>query len=147
MSKTKEEWNEVSGEFGKSVRWTEEAKSTWEGENSVYVGDEIHGLLDSKREGVGDNAANIYEIMTTDHGMLSVWDTTVLRDKMTKVMIGQEVKIVYKGETKPKGGGKPYKTFAVFYKDPSDDFLKEINLAKVKAMSGAEEVAVEDIPM
>ena len=135
------EWKEVTGEFGKSVRWTEEPQREWEKENTVFTGGEVHGILDDIRRGVGENEANIYEIFTAEYGPVSVWDTTVLADKMKKVLVGSEVKITYEGEVKPKTGGKAYKQFKVLYREDVDaDLQKVIDGLRLKANLGGEEV-------
>lgn len=135
------EWKEVTGEFGKSVRWTEEPQREWEKENTIWTKGEVHGILDDIRRNVGENEANIYEIFTAEYGPVSVWDTTVLADKMKKVMVGSEVKITYEGEVKPKNGGKAYKQFKVLYREDVDVDLQEvINGLRLKANFGGEEV-------
>lgn len=133
---------EVVGDMGKAVRWTEQPKNDKEKENTIFVGDTVHGILENVRHGVGENNATIYEINTLDHGVLTIWDTTVLHDKMRKVLVGYEVKIVYTGEQSPKGGGKAYKTFQVFYgEEPDADMVKKLDEARLK------EVEAADIPL
>ena len=135
------ELKEVTGEFGKSIRWTELASGPWEEENSIFLGAEVHGILEDIRTNVGENDANIYEIFTVENGLISVWDTTVLKDKMKKIMVGSEVKIVYEGDVKPKAGGKAYKTFKVLYSEsPDEDLIGSINALKLKEDMGGEEV-------
>jgi len=135
------DWKEVTGEFGKSVRWTEEPQREWEKENTIWTNGEVHGILDDIRKGVGENEANIYEIFTAEYGPISVWDTTVLADKMKKVLVGSEVKITYEGEVKPKTGGKAYKQFKVLYReDVDEDLRKVIDGLRLKNDFGGEEV-------
>ncbi len=139
--KNMSEWKEVTGEFGKSVRWTEEPQREWEKENTIWTNGEVHGILDDIRRGVGENEANIYEIFTAEYGPVSVWDTTVLADKMKKVMVGSEVKITFEGEVKPKTGGKAYKQFKVLYREDVDPELeKVIDGLRLKHNLGGEEV-------
>ena len=138
------DWQEVTGEFGKSIRWTEQPVREWEKENSIYVGKEVHGILDDVRKNIGENNANIYEIFTAEYGQVSVWDTTVLADKMKKVLVGSEVKIIYEGEVKPKSGGKAYKQFRVLHREtPDPEFVKVIDGLRAKEANadGAQEIA------
>jgi len=114
----KVEWQEAGGEFGTTLRWTEEPKNAWETENTEYLGDDIEGVLENRRENVGENDANVYEIRMEDENLVSIFGNTVLNDKMSKVMVGYLVKIKYLGEKKSKTGGKTYKDFQVFYKEP-----------------------------
>jgi len=133
MSEVKsQEWQEVSGEFSKSIRWTQEPSGPWEKENSEFVGEEIHGILDDIRTNIGQNNVNIYEVFTALHGLVSVWDTTVLSDKMKKVMTGEEVKITYNGLQTPKTGGKAYKTFTILHRSPDADLTKVIDGLRTK---------------
>ena len=143
------DWKEVTGEFGKSVRWTEEPQREWEKENTVYTKKEVHGILDDIRKDVGENAASIYEIFTADYGLVSVWDTTVLADKMKKVMVGEEVKITFEGEVKPKTGGKAYKQFKVLHREEVDpELFKVIEGLRFKAeVLPTEETPTSEIPL
>lgn len=150
MAKETNEWQEVTGEFGKSIRWTEEPARQWEEENSIFIGTEVHGILEDIRENIGENDSRIFEIYTPadEIGLVSVWENTVLADKMKKVMIGSEVKIEYLGEVKPKSGGKNYKQFKVLYRENPDKALMEvINAMKLKEMAEGKEVTAEEAGM
>ncbi len=111
MAKEKQ-WEEISSEQGKFVRWEEEAKKGAE-DKTVYVGTVVEGVYSNKSEGVGENGATVYTIDTVDHGSLAVWGSTVLKDKMEKVAVGSEVRIEMTGTQKPKNGGKAYFLFKV----------------------------------
>lgn len=148
MTQETNEWQEVTGEFGKSIRWTEKPMRQWEEENSIYIGEEVHGILEDIRTDIGENASKIYEIYTAVAGLVSVWESTVLADKMKKVMIGSEVKIKFTGEVKPKSGGKNYKTFQVLFRDtPDPELVKLINAEKAKATLEGKEVDPESVGM
>jgi hypothetical protein len=108
-----EQWEEVQGEQGKLIRWNEEPENAAQKEKTIFVGTEIMGIYEDKRENVGENAANIYNIRTAEHGLLSVWGTTVLDDKFESIAVSSEVKIVMTGKQKPKNGGKAYFCFTV----------------------------------
>lgn len=110
-----EEWKEVTGEQGKNIRWTEEPKDEKAREKTVYVGTVIEGVYENKRTGVGENGATIYEVRHAEHGLLSIWDTTVLADKMKKVAVGSKVRIEMTGTQKQKIGNKTYSLFKVFH--------------------------------
>lgn len=110
---TDNKWEEVVGEQGKFVRWTEEENPKAIGK-TVYVGTVIEGVYMGKQEGIGENSATLYKIKTAEHGLLSVWSTTVLADKFASIQEGSEVRIEKTGEQKPKAGGKAYFTFKVF---------------------------------
>ena len=143
-------WQEVASEFGKSIRWHEQPRDTKEAEKTIYLGDTIHGIYEGKRENVGENNATVYSIQTVDHGLVSVWDTTVLRDKMKKTFEGNEIRIVRLGEVKPKGGGKAYYNFQVFQREPDKELLGKIMGQKQPVSdekSGPSEIKAEDVPM
>lgn len=122
-------WQKVETEQGKSVRWAKEPKGAWQTENTEFFGTSIEGVYRQKREGVGANSATIYEIKSKEHGLLSVWSTTVLADRMSDVPVGAEVKIECTGEAKSKSSGKMYETFEVMFREtpmesvgtPTDD--------------------------
>ena len=102
----------------------EEAKSSGEWEEVVDVigddwkpneGDVLEGVYIQKKEDVGVNHSKVYEIQMSgeEAQVISVWGSTVLDSKMTKVTIGEEVKITFVGMETPKSGGKDYKLFKV----------------------------------
>jgi len=109
-----EQWSEVIGEQGKIVRWNEVPKDDTQKEKTVYVGPVVQGVLEDVREHIGENDAKMYVIRTEEHGLLSVWGTTVLNDKLESLTVGTEVKIELTGTQKPKAGGKAYFVFKVF---------------------------------
>ncbi len=111
------DWTTVEAQQSKSVRWTKDPENKWQEENTIFIGETITGLYSSKREGVGANEATIYEIKVGDE-MYSIWDTTVLADRMKAVPIPSEVEITYTGKQTPKNNpkGKPYATFTVRYR-------------------------------
>ena len=78
---------------------------------------EVQGILKNKKENLGQNNSRLYEIELDDGVITAVWGSTVLDNKMSKVAMGQQVKIVYLGmETNPKTK-RSYKNFDVYYKD------------------------------
>lgn len=106
------DWKEAGGQ-SKVVRWHEVASTPEEAEKTTFVGKLVEGIYKRKREGLGANNATMYEIETKEFGLLGVWDTTVLRDKMVEVPLGALVQIENMGTQKPKAGGKPYWVFKV----------------------------------
>ena len=85
---------------------------------------EIVGILKAKKENLGQNNSKLYEIELDDNSVSAVWGSTVLDNKMSKVQVGQQVKINYLGmETNPKTK-RSYKNFDVFYKDVEQDLLE-----------------------
>lgn len=110
------EWQEVSGELGQTVRWNETPKDDKQAEKTVYVGTVVEGIYEERKDNVGQNAATIYQIRTEKNGLLGIWDTTVLKDKMAEVPVGSEVRIECLGEQESKSGGKSYVGFRVQYR-------------------------------
>lgn len=111
MYDEKMEMEEVSNAQGEFIRWKAEKRN--EKDPSIYVGDKVDGVLIEKIENFGENGSMVYKIATKDRGILSVWDTTVLHDKMALVPLHHRVIITLTGETKPKNGGKAYYNFSV----------------------------------
>jgi len=78
---------------------------------------EIVGILKAKKENLGSNNGKLYEIELDSGSVSAVWGSTVLDSKMSKVQIGQQVKITYLGmETNPRTK-RSYKNFEVHYKN------------------------------
>lgn len=114
-----EEWTKAgASEHGTTIRWAEEPRSEWEKENTEFKGATIQGVYEQRHDNVGMNQGVMYKINTTEHGMLTIWGTTVLNDKMADVPVNSEVKIEFQGYQKPKKNpsGKPYATFNVFHR-------------------------------
>lgn len=118
------QWQEVAQEQGKSVRWAEKPTNDWQKDNTHFFGTTVSGVYKEKRTGVGANDATIYEIKSKEHGLLSVWSTTVLADRMSEVPVGAEVKIECTGEAKTKVGNKPYSLFKVMFRETPMEEVK-----------------------
>lgn len=93
--------------------WTKvEPAPSWNGKDedgnfTLEPGDTIQGIYREKKEDIGTNKGNLYEI-ETDDGVIGVWGSTVLNTRFKKLEKGKMVKIVYKGEVESKTGRKYY---------------------------------------
>lgn len=111
------------GDFGKTPRWQEEAKTDFEKENTEFLGNIIEGKYVNKMGNVGAKGANMYQLDTEAHGRVSIFGTTVLDDKFEKgsdgkgIPVGSEVKIEHTGKEKSKDGND-YHTFKVLFLKP-----------------------------
>ena len=94
-----------------------EIGNTWNykeaGENAEFI-----GLFTGKEEHVGENDSIVYSFeQSKDNEPVSVWGSTVLDTRMKNVKVGEEVKIVYKGQKdSPNRKGKKYHDFDVFHR-------------------------------
>ena len=111
------DWQEVTGELGQIIRWNEKPANDAQAEKTKFVGLSVEGVYCSRKDNIGQNAATMYEVRTQEHGLLSIWDTTVLKDKMNEVPVGSEVLIECLGEQPSKSGGKSYLGFKVMFKE------------------------------
>lgn len=75
---------------------------------------ELVGVYHKFEENVGPNQSMLYHIKQEDGSMIAVWGSTVLDGRFSEIEIGSKVKIVYLGDVKSPGGGKPYHNFEVF---------------------------------
>lgn len=75
-------------------------------------GDLVQGKLVEIKNSVGANNSTIY-VLETSEGRKSVWDTTVLRNKMSQINLLDEVLIKYLGEKESPKSGRIYKDFSV----------------------------------
>lgn len=119
------EWKKVTGDQGKTVRWTAEPKNDKEREKTVYVGDVVEGVYVERRDNVGMNASTIFVLKSKEHGLLNVWTTTLLEDLMNKVPVGSEVRISYGGRREAKTSGRTFDYFEVE--------AREVPMEKVEA--------------
>lgn len=136
-------WEDVGSDLGKTIRWTEVARNEKEEKNTIFIGNQISGIYRERKDNIGMNSATLYQIETVDHGLLNIWSTTVLADKMKRVWEGNEVVIISKGEQVPKAGGKAYMLFDVKQRPASEELIK-----KLEAKSGTKkgEINVEEVP-
>ena len=66
---------------------------------------EITGVLTDIKTDVGPHKSKLYTLEDAKGKQTAVWGTTILDGLMSKVIAGQELKIIYLGEKKnPKGG-------------------------------------------
>lgn len=96
-----EEWREIGV---KGDAWDFDANKT------------LQGVLVEKRTNVGPNNSEMYMVETPDHEVHGVWSNTVLKDKFSSIMIGEEVKIVYQGLVKSPKTGREFKSFKIYHK-------------------------------
>jgi hypothetical protein len=117
------------------------------GEIEIYhfeeEGDQIIGTYKGKEEEVGQHNSNLYHIETLN-GLEAIWGSTVIDSRMSKVQIGNRVKIVYDGLKVGKNKAT-YKAFKIFQKEapfeevgetPSSSSKKnEISKAEIKKLA------------
>src|ERR1035437_9597063 len=99
----KNKWKKISDAATSDENW-----------NPVKAGDEIAGEYIDRKENVGPNSQMVYVLKKEDGTFVSVWGKTVLDSHMSRVSVGDEVKIVYTGSVKNKLGNREFKTFDVF---------------------------------
>lgn len=75
--------------------------------------DFICGVYKGIGKNVGENKQNVYHLQT-DSKVISIWGSTVLNGKMELVQVGDDIKIIYLGES-PSGQrkGKDYHNYKV----------------------------------
>ena len=137
-------WQEVASDLGKTIRWNEEARNSKEAENTIFIGSVVKGLYTEKRENIGENSATIYQVNNVEHGMLNIWSTTVLADKMKRVWEGNEVMIECTGEQTPKAGGKAYKLFKVNQRPATQELMAQLNAEPAKTDEQNDDSVMED---
>ena len=94
MQMPEKEYEDVQSDF-----WTPENKD-----------DSISGIYLSNQEKVGENESMVYNL-ETENGIKSIWGSTVLDTKMKLLKFGDDIKIIYLGET--KGKSRTYKDFKI----------------------------------
>ena len=96
--------------------WTEIKPTT--GENSVmwnYEEDkQIEGVYQGVKTNIGQNLSNIYSIKTNKGEVLSFWGTALLNDRLSGVVVGDKLKLIYLGKTKSEKTGRSYHNFQVW---------------------------------
>ena len=93
-------------------------------------GDEIMGLLVEIKKEVGPNSSMLYTVEKKGGEKFGIWGSTVLDMRMSDVMVGEEVKITYKGTQPSKTKGRsPVKIFKVLHREPETEDEKDIEEA------------------
>ncbi len=92
--------------------------------------DSISGILVKAEENVGPNNSMLYHIeQMGKEGLIQVWGSTVLDQRMIGIAVGQEVKITYKGlGEKGKGGKQAPHLWKVEYRDVEVGDIEDIDL-------------------
>lgn len=121
------DFKEAKEVFGTMLRWTQEPKNAEQAEKTVYMGDSIQGFYVNKREGVGANASNVYEIKLPDGQLVSIWGSSLLDGKFNEIPMGCEVRVEYLGIAQPKtSGGRAYANFRVLFDASSRAPMNEV---------------------
>ena len=100
-----------------------EQNPTWNYKNedtdefSLKKGDELEGIYLSFEENVGSNNSTIFNFRKEDGSKISVWGSTVLLTRFKNLVVGEEVKIVYKGSVESQQvKGRSYHDYDVFHR-------------------------------
>ncbi len=100
MTKSDSDWEEVV----MSPIWDFEEKK------------ELVGVLVDSQENIGKNKSMLYTFETPDGERWGVWGSTVIDTRMRTAVVGQEIKIVFKGMKQSPTTGRKYKDFTIFKK-------------------------------
>lgn len=76
-------------------------------------GSQIEGVYIKMQEDVGVNKSNLYSIETPTEGVVNVWGSAILDQRMGVIKVGSKVRITYKGLGEAKGGQNAPKLFKV----------------------------------
>jgi len=83
--------------------------NTWRPNESEF----IVGSVDDKKSGIGVNKSMMYTLKTERDGIVALWGSKVLDEKMAHVNIGDLVRITYLGLGEAKRGMNPPKLWKV----------------------------------
>lgn len=129
-------FQEAKETFGKMLRWTEQARNAEQAEQTVFIGTTLQGIFTSKREKVGRNASNVYEVKTETGEVYSVWGSSLLDGKFAKVPMGSEIRLTYLGVSQPKTPqGRAYANFRLEFAKPLTQMV-EASQANAAAPAG-----------
>lgn len=101
------------------IRWVPEPKNAKD--KSSYIGPVVTGYYLEKKEKVGQNESNLYEIEVTDPAThaghkMAVWGSSLLDGKFSEIPVGCMVRISYLGVAQPKTPkGRAYQNLKVEY--------------------------------
>lgn len=113
-------WNEAKETMGKMLRWTETAKDKKQEDSTIYIGNVVSGFYVGKKDNVGQNSSNVYEIKLASGELVSIWGSGLLDGKFKEIPLGCEVRVTYLGIEQPKTPkGRAYQNFKVEYDETS----------------------------
>jgi len=93
-----------------TVAWKEvEQSETYDFEQGPLV-----GAFTGVETNVGPNESNLYSFELEDGRNVSVWGSTVLDSRMSKIQVGSVVKIEFLGEKENPKTNRTYKEFKVY---------------------------------
>ena len=76
---------------------------------------ELYGFFVGKKEDVGENHSNVYQVELDNGEITEFWGATALDSQMNNVKLGARIKIVFEGmKDSPKRKGKQFKAFSVY---------------------------------
>lgn len=105
MASNNDGWEElVQQETGDTWKYADEGE-----------GAELVGTYTGMTANVGQNNSNMYNF-TTKSGVVSVWGTSLLDNRLKNIELGEEVKLVYKGKAKSEKTGRQYHDFAIYHR-------------------------------
>lgn len=84
--------------------------------HDFLVNPSAQGTLVEVKRDIGPNLAKIYVLKQEDGTEIGVWGGTIIDDKMSRIPVGNMVKIDFLGVDKTKDGKRTFKNFDVFTK-------------------------------
>lgn len=76
---------------------------------------ELEGFYVGKKEDIGENHSNVYQVEIDNGNITEFWGSTALDGQLGGVKLGSKIKIVFEGlKDSPKRKGKQYKAFSVY---------------------------------
>jgi hypothetical protein len=94
----KDEWEKV------------EVAPTWD----FHEDKEFIGIFVSAESEVGPNKSNLYNFRLENGDIMGVWGNTILDSRFKNLMVGEKIKVVYKGKEKSPKTGREYNNFEVY---------------------------------
>lgn len=76
---------------------------------------ELEGYFVGKKEDIGENHSNVYQVELDNGEITELWGATALDGQMGNVKLGSKIKIVFEGmKDSVKRKGKQFKAFSVY---------------------------------
>ena len=76
-------------------------------------GDFVEGVLIAVEKDVGENKSFLYTIEQSPSNYINIWGSTILDPRMRLALIGDKIRITFKGLGEKKGGKQAPKIFKV----------------------------------
>lgn len=92
---------------GSGLTWNPKKDADGNERDTATADDFIDGYYVNKKENIGEHNSNVYTIQKEDESEIDVWGDTVVNSEMSKLRIGQFIRLQWLGRKLKKSFDRP----------------------------------------